>query len=66
MTRQEQEQAIGRDLELCDLIDALGDRKAKAKARKHRKAITAQIKTWNKEDGLDKMTTDELLAELLA
>ena len=66
MTRHDQEQAIGNDLELCDLAEAFGDRKAKAKARKHRKACMAQIAEWNRADGLDGQTDDELLAELLA
>jgi hypothetical protein len=66
MTRQAQEQAIAKDLELCDMIMALGTKSAKAKARKHRKACFAQIKAWNVENGLDGLSDDELLKELLA
>jgi len=64
MTRHDQEQQIAADLALCDMIDAFGTRANKAAARKQRKAIQAQIKAWNIEDGLDDMTTDELLAAL--
>ena len=64
MNRKIEEQAIARDLELCDIIAALGSRSAKAKARKHRKACMAQIKAWNKADGLDQISTEELMAEL--
>lgn len=65
MTRHQAEQAIAAALALIDLIEALGDRKAKAKARKHRKACMDQIKAWNREDGSDQISDDELLAELL-
>lgn len=65
MTRQDQEQAIARDLELCDMIAAFGDRSSKRKANAHRKVCMAQIKAWNAEDGID-LSDAELLAELLA
>ena len=65
-SRHEAEQAIAADLALCDMIEAFGSRKAKRQAKAQRQAISAQIKAWNKEDGLDNMTTDELLAELMA
>lgn len=60
------ETQIGRDLELCGLIEALGSASAKRKARKHRKACYDAIREMNKADGLDNMSTDELLAELLS
>ena len=66
MTRHDEEQAIGRDMVLIALIEAIGDRKAKAKARKQRKAISEQIAAWNKADGLDQISDDELLADLRA
>jgi len=65
MTRQAQEQAIAKDLELCDLIAAIGTRASKRKAAAHRKACMAQIKAWNVEDGLN-LSDDELMAELMA
>lgn len=64
MTRHEQEQAIAKDLELCDLIMALGSPADKRKARKHRKACFAQIQAWNVEDG--PVDLDELMRELEA
>lgn len=58
--------AIARDLEKCDLLEAFGSKKDKAKARKHRKICMKAIKEANIQDGLDKMTAEELLAELTA
>ena len=66
MTRQATEQQIGRDLELIDMIEALGSKSAKRKARAQRKAIHAQIKAWNIEDGLVGMSNEDILAGLLA
>ena len=63
MNRQEQEQAIGEDLALCDLIDAIGKPNAKRKAKAHRKACMEQIKAWNIEDGASS-SIDDLFAEL--
>jgi len=63
MARQAQEQAIAKDLDLCDLIAAIGTSASKRKAAAHRKACMAQIKAWNAEDGLN-LSHDELLAEL--
>ena len=65
MTRHEQEQAIAKDLDLCDLIDALGTKSAKRKAKAQRAACYAQIKAWNDEDGQPWASDDELLAELM-
>jgi hypothetical protein len=64
MTRHEQEQAIGKDLELCNLIEAIGLPSDKRKARKHRAACMAQIRAWNAEDGLQEVDLDELMREL--
>jgi len=64
MTRHQAEQAIARDLDAIALIEAFGDRKAKAKARKQRKACMAEIAAWNKADGLDQISDAELLADL--
>jgi hypothetical protein len=63
MNRQEQEQAIGKDLSLCDLIDAIGKPSAKRKAKAHRKACMDQIKAWNIEEG-NTVSIDDLFAEL--
>lgn len=63
MTRQEQEQAIGKDLALCDLIDAIGKPSAKRKAKAHRKACIDQIKAWNIEES-NTLSIDDLFAEL--
>ena len=66
MSRRQEENKIASDLELCDLMLAIGDKKAKRAARRHRKICMAQIRAWNKEDGLDAMSDDEILLELLA
>jgi hypothetical protein len=60
------EQAIAADLDLCDMILAFGTPAAKRKARAHRKACFAEIARMNAESGLDKLSDDELLAELMA
>lgn len=60
------EKAIAADLDLCDLGLALTKGKARQPFIKQRKACYAAIKAMNKADGLDKLTDDELLAELLA
>ena len=66
MNRQAKESAIAADLDLCDLVAAIGDKKAKAKARRHRKACMAQISEWNRQDGLADLSDAELLAALEA
>jgi hypothetical protein len=63
MTRHDQEQAIGKDLALCDLIDAIGKPSAKRKAQAHRKACMDQIKAWNIQDS-PALSIDDLFAEL--
>ena len=55
-------EAIAKDLELCDLIEALGTPANKRKARKHRAAIMAHIRAENEKDG--PIDLDELRAEL--
>lgn len=66
MTRHEQEQKIARDLNLIAMIEFAGDRNAKRAAKAQRKAIQAQIKAWNEEDGVSDMSAEDLLAELMA
>jgi hypothetical protein len=46
------------------MISVFGNRSAKRKATAQRKACFAAIREMNKRDGLDKISTDELLAEL--
>ena len=59
------EAAIGRDLQKCDLIEALGDDQAKAAATTQRKECFDEIRQMNERDGLNTGQTDEeLLAEL--
>lgn len=60
------EQQIAADLNLCDMIQVLGTRSAKRKARAHRKACFAAIAEMNRAAGLDQLTDDELMAELMA
>jgi hypothetical protein len=60
------EQQIGADLAKIDLINAIGNKSAKRIARQHRAACFEEIKRMNQEDGLDKLTDDELLAELFS
>lgn len=66
MTRQQQEQQIASDLNLIAMIEFAGDHNAKRSAKAQRKAISAQIKAWNEEDGIADMSDAELLAELTA
>ena len=66
MTRQQQEQQIASDLNLIAMIGFAGDRSAKRAAKAQRKAISAQIKAWNEEDGLSDLSDDDLMAELTA
>ncbi|MFN0042235.1 MAG: hypothetical protein ACKVSF_03355 [Alphaproteobacteria bacterium] len=65
MTRQETEQSIARDLEMCDLGEALTKGKLRLKYRRHRLACMAEIKRMNSEDGLDRMTDDEILSAIM-
>ena len=58
--------AIATDLEICDMVQALGERKAKRKALAHRKACFDAIADANRADGLDNISDDDLLAELFA
>jgi hypothetical protein len=60
------EKAIAHDLELCELGMALTKGKRRAAYVKHRKACMGAIREMNAADGLDKLTDDELLAELSA
>jgi hypothetical protein len=60
----EQEKAIFADIDLCDLGTALTKGALRRKYQKHRKACFEALREMNKADGLDKISTDELLAEL--
>lgn len=60
------EQQIAADLNLCDMIQVLGTCSAKRKARAHRKACFAAIAEMNRAAGLDQLSDDELMAELIA
>lgn len=62
--RRAEEEALAADLDLCDLGLALTKGATKRKFAKHRKACLAQISQWNREDGLEEMTLDEIMAEL--
>lgn len=64
MTRRETEQQIGRDLALCDLIQAVGTKASKRKAAIQRKACIAQIEAWNEADSPSNLSDDELLSAL--
>lgn len=66
MSRTATEQAIASDLGLCDLGLAFAKGSARRAFRDHRKVCIAQIKAWNREDGLDQLSDDDLLAELAA
>ncbi len=57
-------QAIGRDLELCELGAAMTTGKRRARFLAHREAIFAAIKAHNDAEGLPEMTDEELLAAL--
>jgi hypothetical protein len=58
------EQKIAHDLDLCDLIAAIGTPAAKRQMTKHRKVIMAALHAENVADGFDALTDDELLAAL--
>lgn len=58
--------AIAKDLDLCDLGTALTKGKTRRKFAQHRKMCMAAIKEANRNEGLDAMSDDELLAELIA
>ena len=59
------EYQIAADLNLIDMIQVFGNRAAKRKAAAHRKACYAAIKEMNRASGLDQLSDDELLAELM-
>lgn len=58
-------QAMAADLALCDAGLLLTKGPTRRKYAHHRATIFAAIKAMNKADGLDTLTDDELLAELL-
>lgn len=59
-------QAIARDFDICDLGELLTRGKVRRRYQAQRKACFAAIKAANRADGLDKLTDEELLAELAA
>ena len=64
MDRRALEQKIAADLELCDLVSVIGNKKAKRAARRQRKICLKQIQDWNAEDDLSELSDDELLSAL--
>lgn len=64
MDRTATEQAIARDLELCDLGLALTKGAARRRFKEQRKVCMDAIKVMNKAGGLDTLSDDELLAAL--
>ena len=60
------EQAIAHDLDLCDVGMALTKGARRRGYAAHRKTCFAAIREMNRAEGLDKISDDELLAELLA
>lgn len=64
MTKDQIEQQIAKDLDLCGLVEALGSKANKRKASAQRKACYAQIKAWNDEDGSANISDEELLIAL--
>jgi len=58
------ERAIIADLDACDLGLAMTRGKLRKRYAAHRKACFAALRELNKADGLDQLTTAELLAEL--
>jgi len=56
--------AIGKDLELCDMGIAFTKGRARTKFVQHRKACMSAIKAANVADGLDAISDDDLLKEL--
>lgn len=66
MSRTKLEQALAHDLTACEIGMALTKGKLRKRYAAHRKACMAQIAEWNRQDGTDSMTDDELLAALTA
>lgn len=64
MTRHDIEQAIARDLELCDLGMALTRGRLRRRYVKQRAACYAALHEMNVADGTADMSDDELLAAL--
>lgn len=60
------EQQIAADLNACDLGLALTKGKTRRVYAQHRKACFKAIADMNKADGMDGMSDDDILAELLA
>jgi hypothetical protein len=63
--KAQQEQAIGRDLEKCDIGIAMTTGRLRARYVRHRKACMEAIQRMNLEDfGPNQPTDDELAASL--
>ena len=60
----EQELQIGKDLDLCDLMLAIGSKTSKRKAAKQRKICFDAIAQSLVGSSIEFMTDDEILAEL--
>lgn len=59
-------QSIAHDLDLCEAGILLTKGATRRKYKAHRKACFDAIAEANRADGLDKLTDEQLLAELLA
>ena len=66
MSRHEAEQAIAHDLAAIDTALYFAKGIARRPLLAHKRHCMAQIKAWNREDQIDNMSIDELLAELAA
>lgn len=58
------EQAIAHDLDACDLGLALTKGAVRRRYRRQRKACFDALREMNREDGLDRISDEQLLAEL--
>lgn len=58
------ERKIARDLDLCDLVSAIGAPRARAKAEKQKSMIFRTIRAQNEADSLSDLTADQILREL--
>ena len=66
MSRHADEQAIAHDLAAIDTALYFAKGAARRPLLAHKRHCMAQIKAWNREDQIDNMSIDELLAELAA
>ena len=66
MSRHAAEQAIAHDLDVIATALYWAKGAARRPLLAHKRHCMAQIKAWNREDQIDGMSVDELLAELAA